>query len=138
MTSDVEYSVHKVQNSQDDTLCKSDVQVGIHLKLLLIKLNPVVFLLIAKGQLVRNFKSSVEELLVSYYLLIIFYPLKEHSCLKYIRCLARLGNICTIKKHEKHLWRNVTLLKVILLPGCFTRFLNCTNGIKSWNASYKN
>ena len=41
-------SVHKGQNSWDDYLCKSDVQVDIKLKLLLIKSNPVVFLLIAK------------------------------------------------------------------------------------------
>ena len=38
----------KSQNSRDDNLFKSDVQVDIHLKLLLIKLNPAVFLLIAK------------------------------------------------------------------------------------------
>ena len=37
------------QNSRYDNLCKSDVQLNIYLKLLLIKLNPVAFLLIAKG-----------------------------------------------------------------------------------------
>ena len=47
-TCDVEYYVHKGQNSWDDRLCKSDVQVDINLKLLLIKSNPVVFLVIAK------------------------------------------------------------------------------------------
>ena len=36
------------QNSRRDNLCKSDVQVDIYLNLLLIKLNPVVFLLIPK------------------------------------------------------------------------------------------
>ena len=36
------------QNSLDDNLCKSDVKVDICLKLLLIKLNPVVLLLIPK------------------------------------------------------------------------------------------
>ena len=30
----------------------------------------------------------------------------------------------------------VTLLKVTLLHGCFLRFLNCTNGAKSRNASH--
>ena len=39
-----------------DHLCKSDTQVDIYLKLL-IKSNPVVFLLIAKGYLVCTFKS---------------------------------------------------------------------------------
>ena len=29
------------------------------------------------------------------------------------------------------------LLKVIIPDGCFSRFLNCTNGIKSRNASQK-
>ena len=47
-TRDAEYSVHKGQNSLDENLCKSDAQVDIYLKLLLIKLNPAVFLLIAK------------------------------------------------------------------------------------------
>ena len=45
MTRDVEYSVH---NSRDGNLCKSDAQVDVYAKLL-IKSNPVVFLLIAKG-----------------------------------------------------------------------------------------
>ena len=43
------YSVHKGQNSRDDGLCKSDEQVDIYLKLLLIKSNAVVLLLIVKG-----------------------------------------------------------------------------------------
>ena len=51
------------------------------------------------------------------------------------------------KKREKHQSRSVTLskvagfypgtlLKVILLYGCFSRFLNCTIDTKSRNASY--
>ena len=39
----------KGQNSKDDNSCKSDVQVSIYLKLLLINLNPAVFLLIPKS-----------------------------------------------------------------------------------------
>ena len=50
------------------------------------------------------------------------------------------------KKREKHPWRNVnfnkvadlkpaTLLKLTLLYGYFSRFLNCRNGTKSRNAS---
>ena len=46
------------------------------------------------------------------------------------------------KKHENHPWRSVnfskfaglksaTLLKLTLLHGCFSRFLNCTNTPKS-------
>ena len=47
------------------------------------------------------------------------------------------------KKREKHPWRMVnfskitkTLLKLTLLHGCFSRFLNCTNGTKSRNAPH--
>ena len=51
------------------------------------------------------------------------------------------------KKREKHPCRSVafskvvgkkpaTLLKVTLLHGCFSHFLNCTNGAKSRNASH--
>ena len=49
------------------------------------------------------------------------------------------------KKREKHRCRSVNfskvadfsqiLLKLTLLHGCFSRFLNCTNGTKSHNAS---
>ena len=46
-------------NTLDDTLGKSDAQVNIYPKLLLIKPNPVVFLLIAKGKLVWNAQSLV-------------------------------------------------------------------------------
>ena len=46
------------------------------------------------------------------------------------------------KKPKKHPRRNdtfsqsATLLKVTLLHWCFSRFLNCTNGTKSRNASH--
>ena len=48
------------------------------------------------------------------------------------------------KNRKKHPWRSVTfskvaepaLLKVALLHGCFSRFLNCTNGNKLRNASH--
>ena len=50
------------------------------------------------------------------------------------------------KKREKHPWRSVTFskvasfwpavsLKVTLLHGCLSRFLNCTNDTKSRNTS---
>ena len=45
------------------------------------------------------------------------------------------------KKREKQPWRSVTyskpatLLKVILLQGCFSRFLECTNVTKSRKTS---
>ena len=41
------------------------------------------------------------------------------------------------KKREKHQWRSVTFSKVAgFLHGCFTCFLNCTNGTKSRNAPH--
>ena len=51
------------------------------------------------------------------------------------------------KKGDKHPWRSVnfskvadlkpaTLLKLTLLHGCFSLFLNCTNGTKSCNAPH--
>ena len=46
------------------------------------------------------------------------------------------------KKREKHPWKSVnfskesTLLKLTLLHGCFSRFLNGTNGTKLRNASH--
>ena len=42
-------------------------------------------------------------------------------------------------KNVKHPCMSVepaTLLKVTLLHGCFSRFLNCTNGTKSYKASH--
>ena len=42
------YSVHKSQNLLDDNLWKNEAQVNICVKLMLIKSNPVVFLLIPK------------------------------------------------------------------------------------------
>ena len=57
--------------------------------------------------------------------------------------LTRFETICTIQKREKHPWRSVNfrlksaiLLKITLLHGCFSCFLNGTNGTKSRNASH--
>ena len=47
--------------------------------------------------------------------------------------LCKLVPFVQFKKREKHPWRRVsltTLLKVTLYYGCFSRFLNCTNGSK--------
>ena len=48
-------------------------------------------------------------------------------------CVAQFGTICTILKTWKH---PATLLKLTHFHGCFSRFLNCTNGTKSRNASH--
>ena len=54
----------------------------------------------------------------------------------------RFGTIVQFKTREKHPYRSVTfskvtgfLVKATLLHGCFSRFLNCTNGTKSHNTS---
>ena len=94
-----------------DHLCKSDTQVDIYLKLL-IKSNPVVFLLVAEGQLVCTFKSSVWKILVSCYL---FYLLNGRLCLCISDVLRNLVSFVQFKKCEKHPWRNVTFSKVARL-----------------------
>ena len=43
------------------------------------------------------------------------------------------------KKRKKHPWmKPATFLKLTLLLGCFSRFLNCTNGTKLRNAPQLN
>ena len=54
----------------------------------------------------------------------------ENSQKECLKLFARFGTICTILK------KPATLLKITLLHGCFSRFLNCTNGTKSYKASY--
>ena len=63
--------------------------------------------------------------------------------LYFFKCdvLLDLVPFVQFKKREKHPWRNVTfsknatLLKVTLIHGRFSLFLNCTNITKSRNAS---
>ena len=55
--------------------------------------------------------------------------------------LRDLVSFVQFKKREKHPWRSVTfsivmLLKVTLLHGCFSHFLNFTNGTKPRKASH--
>ena len=51
--------------------------------------------------------------------------------------VARFGAICTILKTWKTtVLKPATLLKVSLLHGCFSRYLNCANVTKSRNASH--
>ena len=74
------------------------------------------------------------------------------TCMQYKACveynsiydaLSDLVPFAQFKNREKHPWRIVTfskaagfMLKVTLLHGCFSRFLNCTNGAKSQKASH--
>ena len=50
-----------------------------------------------------------------------------------MRCFARLGTFVQLKKREKHPRRK---LKVTLIRGCFSLFLNCANDTKLCNALY--
>ena len=77
---------------------------------------------------------------------------KKLNCVKSLtytmakRVLLVLPSICDalrilvlfvqFKKHEKHPWRRVNLLKLTLFHGCLSRFLNCTNGTKTRNAPH--
>ena len=70
---------------------------------------------------------------------IIFYKRSDCIC----DVLRDLVPFAQFKKCEKHPWRNescrlspATLLKVALLHGCFSRFLNCADSTKSRKASH--
>ena len=68
----------------------------------------------------------------------IFLSNKDVKYPKVVICdvLRDLVPFVQFKKREKHPWRSVTLLKLTFLHGCFSRFLNCTNGNKSRNAPH--
>ena len=55
-----------------------------------------------------------------------------------IRCavLSYLCHLKNVKNTHRGVLVSVNLLKVILLHGCFSRFLNCTNGTNSRNAPH--
>ena len=65
-----------------------------------------------------------------------------HSIKTICGALRNFVPFVQFKKREKNPWRSVnfrkpaTLLKLTLLRGCFSRFLNCTTGTKSRNASH--
>ena len=76
----------------------------------------------------------------------IFYCLSFSSVIAEVKCdtLRNLVALVQYKKRKKHPWRSVnfskvgetaTLLKLTLLHGCFSCFLNCTNASKLCNAS---
>ena len=58
------------------------------------------------------------------------------------KALGRKHTTCALRdsapfvQFKKQSWRGVTFTKVTLLHGCFSRFLKCTNGTKSRNASH--
>ena len=68
--------------------------------------------------------------------------MRRHHKHCYMWCFARFVPFAQFKKREKHPYRSVTFskvagfslqLKVTLLHGFFSRFLNCKNGTKSRN-----
>ena len=54
---------------------------------------------------------------------------------KHMWCFVQSGTILQLK-NVKNALKPATLLKASLLHGYFSRFLNCTNGIKSRKGSY--
>ena len=66
---------------------------------------------------------------------------KSMNSLEYLRftyfqsnALRNLAPFVQFKKREKHR-KACNFIKSYILHGCFSRFLNCTNGTKSRNAS---
>ena len=75
-----------------------------------------------------------------------FFPYQASRSYPICGALHDLVPFVQFKKREKHPWRSfefskvaglkpATLLKLTLHHGCFSRFSNCKNGIKSPNAS---
>ena len=146
LTRDVGYSVHKGQNSLDDNLHKSDVQVDIYLKLLLIKLNPVIFLLIYSFQRISWF--VILNRWLGEYLLFLFIHyhlfLEGSFILKIYQMLHaiwyHLNKLENVKNTHGGMSLSAKLQPYftksnILFYGCFSLFLTCTNDTKSHNAS---
>ena len=50
--------------------------------------------------------------------------------------LYHLYSLNNVENTHGGVLQPATLLKVILLHGCFSRFLNCTNGAKSHKATH--
>ena len=53
--------------------------------------------------------------------------------LKFTDVSRDLYYLYNLKNMKENPWESATLLKVTLLHGCFSCFLNCTNGTKSRN-----
>ena len=91
--------------------------------------------------LFKGILTHIQNLLYPWYVSIT----KHIQTLRYIHnticdALRNLVPFVQFKKRKKHPWRSVNFskvagLKLTLLHGCFLRFLNCTNGTKSHNAS---
>ena len=65
--------------------------------------------------------------------------LLQTFCLQYVvRCSIwyHVDNFINVKDTHGGVLKPATLLKVTLLRGCFSHFLNCTNATKSCNASH--
>ena len=73
----------------------------------------------------------------SYAVLNYLFPL---TSITYMWCVTRFGTICAIQKTWKtpmeECYKVAGLLKVTVVHGCFSRFLNCTHGIKSRKTSH--
>ena len=87
----------------------------------------------------KNVENTHGEVLLS--------KIRESCSTSICDALHNLVPFVQFKKREKRPWRIVnfgkvvglnpaTLLKLTLLHGCFSRFLNCTNGTKSRNAPH--
>ena len=57
------------------------------------------------------------------------------TIISFVMLCAIWYNLCNLK-NVKNTLKPANLLKLTLLYGCFSRFLNCTNGTKSRNAPH--
>ena len=111
---------------------------------------------------VSEWVTMIKSSLKFFFLFLFSFLFYKSSCLwshsknifwEWFVAFNELSTICDVlrdlvpfvqsKKREKHPWRNVTfrlkpvtLLKVTLLHGCVSCFLNCKNGAKSRDASH--
>ena len=64
-------------------------------------------------------------------------PTKSFQIKATCDALRDLVPFVQFKKREKQPWRCLTFVKVTFFHGCFSRFVNCINAIKSREKSYK-
>ena len=92
---------------------------------------------------IQNFRQNLKIPRKKTYFFSVAWGLRMKEILqkKKLNVLRDLVPFVRFKKREKYPWRSVTfstvegLVKVTLLHGCFSRFLNCTKGTKLCKAS---
>ena len=102
----------------------------------------------------RSLKRGIKFFLLFFKILTFALTIASHVVKNYLKIIAKICGalrdlvpFVQFKKREKHPWKSVnfskiagfepaTLLKLTFLHGCFSGFLNCTNGTKLRNAPH--